>query len=181
MQALYAEEAVVIAQNTADVSKAELDRARVMHEVGTISRVDLAQLESQWASDSYQVVVSQATLNDYKLQLKQLLELDILEEIELADADFGEERILSLLPEKSSVYSRAMDSMPQIARFRLEIRSLLLIAFLQSGATRNRTRDTRIFSPLQPTARKQSLAASNWLIYGLIPILEKQFSLTSIS
>ena len=121
MQALYAEEAVVIAQNTADVSRAELDRARVMHEVGTISRVDLAQLESQWASDSYQVVVSQATLNDYKLQLKQLLELDILEEIELADADFGEERILSLLPEKSSVYSRAMDSMPQIARSALDI------------------------------------------------------------
>ena len=32
------------------------------------------------------------------------------------------------------------------SRFRLEIRSLLLFAFLQSGATRNRTGDTRIFS-----------------------------------
>ena len=31
------------------------------------------------------------------------------------------------------------------SRFRLEIRSLLLFAFLQSGATRNRTGDTRIF------------------------------------
>ena len=29
----------------------------------------------------------------------------------------------------------------------MEIRSLPLIAFLQSGATRNRTGDTRIFSP----------------------------------
>ena len=34
------------------------------------------------------------------------------------------------------------------SRLRLEIRSLLLFAFLQSGATRNRTGDTRIFSPL---------------------------------
>ena len=34
------------------------------------------------------------------------------------------------------------------SRFRLEIRSLLLFAFLQSGTTRNRTGDTRIFSPL---------------------------------
>lgn len=123
MQALYAEEAVEIAQNTADVSKAELDRARVMHEVGTISRVDLAQLESQCASDSYQVAVSEATLNDCKLQLKQLLELDVMEEIELADVSFEQERILSLLPEKSSVYSRAMDSMPQIARSALDIKS----------------------------------------------------------
>ena len=32
--------------------------------------------------------------------------------------------------------------------FRLEIRILLSFAFLQSGATRNRTGDTRIFSPL---------------------------------
>ena len=34
------------------------------------------------------------------------------------------------------------------SRFRFGIRSLLLFAFLQSGATRNRTGDTRIFSPL---------------------------------
>ena len=34
------------------------------------------------------------------------------------------------------------------SRFRLEIRILLSFAFLQSGATRNRTGDTRIFSPL---------------------------------
>ena len=34
------------------------------------------------------------------------------------------------------------------SRFRLEIRISLSFAFLQSGATRNRTGDTRIFSPL---------------------------------
>ena len=34
------------------------------------------------------------------------------------------------------------------SRFHLEIRNLLSFAFLQSGATRNRTGDTRIFSPL---------------------------------
>ncbi len=34
------------------------------------------------------------------------------------------------------------------SRFRLEIRILLSFAFLLSGATRNRTGDTRIFSPL---------------------------------
>ena len=34
------------------------------------------------------------------------------------------------------------------SRFLLEIRILLSFVFLQSGATRNRTGDTRIFSPL---------------------------------
>ena len=44
--------------------------------VGSIASSDLAQLEAQVNSDNYQLVTSQATLQDYKLQLKQLLELD---------------------------------------------------------------------------------------------------------
>ena len=40
------------------------------------SQSDLAQLEAQVSTDKYQLVTAQATLQDYKLQLKQLLELD---------------------------------------------------------------------------------------------------------
>ena len=47
-----------------------------MFNVGSIASSDLAQLEAQVSSDNYQLVTSQATLQDYKLQLKQLLELD---------------------------------------------------------------------------------------------------------
>ena len=49
------------------------------------------------------------------------------------------------------------------SRFLLEIRSLLLFAFLQSGTTRNRTGDTRIFSPL---LYQLSYGTNNFLFAG---------------
>lgn len=81
MQCLYAADAVRINRSTAEASKAQRDRAEEMLRAGSISRVDFAQLQSQYSSDEYQVVVASSTLDNYKLQLKQLLELDIMEEM----------------------------------------------------------------------------------------------------
>ena len=121
MQALYAAEAVEVAAGTAEVSRAQRDRAEEMWRAGAISKVDFAQLESQYAGDRYQVVVAQATLDDYKLQLKQLLELDITEEMNLAAPAEGEETILQPLPSKTTVYAAALNAMPQIERGRLGV------------------------------------------------------------
>lgn len=81
MQCLYAADAVRINRSTAEASKAQRDRAEEMLRTGSISRVDFAQLQSQYSSDEYQIVVAGSTLDNYKLQLKQLLELDIMEEM----------------------------------------------------------------------------------------------------
>ncbi len=121
MQALYAAEAVEVAAGTAKVSRAQRDRAEEMWRAGAISKVDFAQLESQYAGDRYQVVVAQATLDDYKLQLKQLLELDITEEMNLAAPAEGEETVLQPLPSKTTVYAAALNAMPQIERGRLGV------------------------------------------------------------
>ena len=85
-----------------------------MWQAGSISKVDFAQLESQYASDLYQVVVARSSLDDYKLQLKQLLELDITEEMNLAAPAEGEETVLQALPAKTDIYATALDAMPQI-------------------------------------------------------------------
>lgn len=101
MQALYASEAVEIAVSTAEVSRAQRDRAREMWRTGSISKVDFAQIESQYVSDEYQVVVARTTLDNYKLQLKQLLELDITDEMELAAPAAGEDKVVTALPQKN--------------------------------------------------------------------------------
>ena len=121
MQALYAAEAVEVAAGTAEVSRAQRDRAEQMWQAGSISKVDFAQLESQYASDLYQVVVARSSLDDYKLQLKQLLELDITEEMNLAAPAEGEETVLRALPAKTDIYATALDAMPQIERGRLGV------------------------------------------------------------
>lgn len=126
MQCLYAADAVRINRSTAEASKAQRDRAEEMLRAGSISRVDFAQLQSQYSSDEYQVVVAGSTLDNYKLQLKQLLELDIMEEMNPAVPGVKEENVLKALPSKDEVYATALKVMPQIRRGELGIEAAKL-------------------------------------------------------
>lgn len=121
MQVLYSMEAVRINENTVEVSKAQRDRAIELLKAGSISKVDLAQLESQYSTDQYQLVVAKTTLDDYKLQLKQLLELDITEEIELVMPELTDEDILEPLPDKEVVYATSLSVMPEIESSKLAV------------------------------------------------------------
>lgn len=126
MQCLYAADAVRINRSTAEASKAQRDRAEEMLSAGSISRVDFAQLQSQYSSDEYQVVVASSTLDNYKLQLKQLLELDIMEEMNPAVPGVKEENVLKALPSKDEVYATALKVMPQIRRGELGVEAAKL-------------------------------------------------------
>ena len=123
MQCLYAAESVTVSRSTAEASKVQRDRAEEMWKAGSISRVDFAQLESQWKSDEYQVVSAQASYDEYLLQLKQLLELDIMDEMNLAWPEVQEDRILSVLPPKSDIYLAALDAMPEVERGNLSVQA----------------------------------------------------------
>lgn len=123
LQALYATEAVAVAANTAEVSRAQRDRAEELWKAGSISRVDFAQLESQYASDLYQVTTARTSLDNYRLQLKQLLELDITEEMNLAAPAIQESEVLSSLPAKAEIYATALTVMPEIQRGELAVES----------------------------------------------------------
>ena len=126
MQCFYAADAVRITRSTAEASKAQRDRAEEMLRTGSISRVDFAQLQSQYSSDEYQIVVAGSTLDNYKLQLKQLLELDIMEEMNPAVPGVKEENVLKALPPKNEVYETALKVMPQIRRGELGIEAAKL-------------------------------------------------------
>ena len=121
LQVMYAMESVRINENTVETAKAERDRAEELYKAGSISSVDLAQLECQYSSDKYQLVVAKNSLDNYKLQLKQLLELDILDEIKLDMPDIAEEHILTPLPDKEIIYMTSLEVMPQIRSSELSI------------------------------------------------------------
>lgn len=121
LQTLYAAEAVTIAESTAEISRVQCERAAEMKAVGSISRVDLAQFESQYASDRYQVTVARTSLDDYRLQLKQLLELEITDEMRFATPSIPEEEVLAPLPSKSEIYDTALETMPEILRGELNV------------------------------------------------------------
>ena len=121
MQILYAAEAVKVNEGTLEVSQATWERGKELYDAGSLSAADLAQLEAQVSNDNYQLVNAQVTLQDYRLQLKQLLELDgayemVLEMPELDNAD-----VLTPLPAKDDVYRTALALRPEIESGQLDI------------------------------------------------------------
>ncbi|MDR0894474.1 MAG: TolC family protein [Prevotellaceae bacterium] len=121
VQILYATEAVKVSESTLAVSQAERDRAKLLLDAGSLARSDLAQLESQVSDDRYQLVTAQANLQDYKLQLKQLLELDGDVEMNLFIPELGNEHVLSPLPAKADVYRAALTLRPEIESSKLSV------------------------------------------------------------
>lgn len=134
IQILYATEAVKVCESTLKVSQAECDRAKQLLEAGSIAKSDLAQLEVQVSTDKYQLVAAQATLQDYRLQLKQLLELDGEQEMELYIPALNDENVLSPLPDKTDVYRSALIFRPEIEAGKLNVQaSDLNIKIARSG------------------------------------------------
>ena len=122
VQVLYADEAVKINEGTVEVSKAQRDRGKALLEAGALSKADLAQLEAQYATDKYQLVVARTTLANAQLELKQLLELGVNDQMELAIPHLTDESVLVVLPSKESVYLTSLGIMPEVKYNQLNIR-----------------------------------------------------------
>ena len=123
IQILYADESVKINENTLQVSRATYERGVELFNEGSISKADLAQLEAQVSNDQYQLVTAQSSLRDYKLQLKQLLELDGTEEMNLVLPELADGHVLQPLPSQTDVYQQALASRPEIQSSKLNIES----------------------------------------------------------
>lgn len=120
MQILYANESVKTFENAVELSAAQVERTKALLEAGSVSKIDVAQWESQQASDKYQLTNARVALDEYKLQLKQLLELDYLESMDLILTEPAADEVLTVLPDKMTVFNQAMVEMPQIKSSQLE-------------------------------------------------------------
>lgn len=121
VQILYADESVKINKSTLETSEANFKRGEELFKEGSISKADLAQLESQVGNDQYQLVTSESTLRNYKLQLKQLLELDGTDEMTLALPTLSDEQVMKVLPNQADVYQTALTTRPEIQSGQLSI------------------------------------------------------------
>ncbi len=133
IQILYAAESVKVNENTLQVSIAQRDRGQELLNAGSIAKSDLAQLEAQVSTDRYQLVTAQATLQDYKLQLKQLLELDGENEMNVYLPALSDENVLLPLPTRRMCIERAY-LRPEIESGKLSVQaSELGISIAKAG------------------------------------------------
>lgn len=131
---LYAKESIGIYKEAAKVSLAQSERARELMEAGKISRVDYAQLNSQYEQDKYALVNAQSTYDSRLMELKQLLELGIETEIRLADVEWDAAQVLAALPPIAESYRMALDTDLRIKALEIEKSSSDLdIAIAKAG------------------------------------------------
>lgn len=134
IQILYADESIQINKGTLEVSEATYKRGQELFAEGSISKADLAQLEAQVSNDKYQVVTAESSLRDYKLQLKQLLELDGATEFNLVLPQLNDENVMKMLPSQADIYQTALAIRPEIQSGRLSIENAKLgISAAKSG------------------------------------------------
>lgn len=114
IQILYSTEAKKVNESILETAKKQVERGKEMMQNGLLSETELKQLEAQWSSAQYDVVNAQTQINDYSLQLKQLLELDPNTDFQIADLEIADEQALQLVPSSNEVYSQALLLRPEI-------------------------------------------------------------------
>lgn len=134
VQILYQTEAVEVNKSLLNTSTTQRDRGQEMVNVGLMSKADLSTLQAQVTQDEYNVVSAQTQLANYKLQLKQLLELVMVDNFDVAIPTVSDDQVLAALPTVADVYSIAYTCRPEIQSSQLSVESADLdIAIARSG------------------------------------------------
>lgn len=120
MQLLYSAEAVDLYESMVAMSEYQCDRGERMLEAGSISKADYAQLESQLASDKYQLVMANNSLRTMKMELRQLLEITGFDDFNVATPEVDEVLVLRPLDDFQSIYYVALNSLPDIKACRAD-------------------------------------------------------------
>ena len=113
IQILYSQDAVKHDEELIALAEKQLEQARARKQAGLLNKADVSQFESQLAQDKYQKVADETTLDGYRLQLKQLMELDGDENLVLADPRLSD-NVLAELPDKHIVFQNAVASRPEL-------------------------------------------------------------------
>ena len=134
VQCLYLNDAISVSRSTLETSQKNEARGKEMVEVGIMSKADLSQLTSQRATDEYNVVEAESQLANYKLQLRQLLELKADDPFDIAIPQATDAQALADIPSVKSVYEQALETRPEIASSVLGIESSKInIAIAKAG------------------------------------------------
>lgn len=108
LAAVLAQEQINVSRNQVDLSKAQLDQTRAFADAGRLPELNVAQLESQLATDSSNLINSIANYNAAILDLKTLLNLDFAVpfSLKVPEVEVGDQLVVSnMSPEE--VYQQA--------------------------------------------------------------------------
>ncbi|MGJ8658986.1 TolC family protein [Cellulophaga fucicola] len=113
LQALYSKENIVIAESNLASSEKEVLRAKARLDAGTIALNDYTEAQSQAATNKYNVIAAKNEYQQYIIVLKQLLELQPMQELEIETIS-NEDSALNLELNRVELYNKALDFLPEL-------------------------------------------------------------------
>ena len=113
LQILYAKEGITIAENNLAASEKEVERAKARLDAGSIALSDYTEAQSQAASNKYAIITAKNTYQQYVIALKQLLELDPTQDIEIETLSSSIDYV-TLELDKMKIYNNALGILPEV-------------------------------------------------------------------
>ncbi len=123
VQILYSQEAVKVQEAQLEPSRELANFAEEKARLGSISKSDCIQITSEVSQNNYQLVSQIATVKEYLLRLKLLLNLDAEGDMEIASVDYSDDDVLAALPAASDVLAAALGYRPEIQNSKLDVES----------------------------------------------------------
>ncbi|SDW91603.1 outer membrane protein [Lutibacter oricola] len=120
LQTLYSKENISIAKNNLEASEKEVLRAKARLDAGTITLSDYTEAQSQAATNKYNVISSKNEYQQYIIDLKQLLELPFMEDMQIETINENLD-LVNLNLNKTEVYKNALEYLPEIKASNLNI------------------------------------------------------------
>lgn len=120
LQALYSKEDIAIAENNLAASQKEVLRAKARLDAGTIALSDYTEAQSQAATNQYNIISSKNQYQQYIIDLKQLLELTPMDDLEIESIDKNMD-LINLELDRNSIYNKALNYLPEIEASKLNV------------------------------------------------------------
>lgn len=114
VQIMYTREAVKVNQSLVETAREQYNRGMELHKEGQMPKADLVQLEAQYASAQYDVVNSNSQVQNYVMQLKNLLQLDMDADFSVTGSIPSDEAVMAAIPPAEDVYEKALLTRPEI-------------------------------------------------------------------
>ena len=123
LQILYNEDIYEVALLQKDITTQQVERTKKLVEAGSLANGNLLEAEAQLATEELQVINAENQLNISYLNLKQILDLDTVENFKIDKPEISSPEEKIYLPSVNQVYSEAVTNLPQIKSAELKVRS----------------------------------------------------------
>lgn len=123
MEVIFTKELLETAEYQLQNTGAQLERTKIMVDVGSQPKSNLLDMQAQYASDEVAVVNAENNVNLALLRLKQVLQIPSNEPFEVVVPEFEDEELVFVDADAEDIYTDAELIMPQIKSAEAQVES----------------------------------------------------------